>query len=238
MIRLGFIAVALGLSSFLFPVADETAKNSDTSAKKSEVKTEDGKQAGKKRLTHEEQIAAMLKEHPFIDNPKGVLRKSKEFNTLKGLAAQVINNKHTERAFTGELWNHKADGTYICKKCNCPLYRSSSKFESHCGWPSFDDEIVGTVTRIPDKDGLRTEIVCTNCGGHLGHVFLGEQFTQKNTRHCVNSASITFVSEEEDLPKIIISEESKKHFGKDKANDKDATDTKTDKANPKTGTSE
>ncbi|MFO0943864.1 MAG: peptide-methionine (R)-S-oxide reductase [Pirellulales bacterium] len=151
MIRLGLIAVALGLMSFLYPAADETVKSSSdkTATAQSEGKSADGKSTdgkkveGKKRLTHEEQIAAMFKDHPFIDNPKGVLRKSKDFNQLKGCPAQVINNKHTERAFTGELWNHKGEGTYVCKKCNCPLYRSNSKFESHCGWPT-DDEIVGT----------------------------------------------------------------------------------------------
>ncbi len=232
MIRLGLIAIAFGLTSFIFPVADETAKNSDKSAKQTDVKSEDGKPAAKKKLTHQEQIVAMFKEHPFIDNPQGVLRKSEDFNKLKGLAARVVNSKDTERAFTGEFWNHKAEGTYICKKCNCPLYRSSSKFDSHCGWPSFDDEIAGTVTRIPDKDGLRTEIVCTNCGGHLGHVFLGEQFTQKNTRHCVNSVSINFVPEEEELPKMVVSEEAKKYHEKLKAKGELKKD---DKSNAKPG---
>lgn len=105
----------------------------------------------------------------------------------------VIVDKSTEMPFTGKYFAFWDKGTYVCKRCRTPLYRSENKFEAGCGWPSFDDEIPGTVKRIPDPDGLRTEIQCTNCGAHLGHVFTGEQFTHKNTRHCVNSISMDFI---------------------------------------------
>lgn len=107
--------------------------------------------------------------------------------------SSVINDKGTETPFTGKYDQFKEKGTYVCKKCGAALYRSSDKFDAHCGWPAFDDEIKGAITRIPYPDGVTAEIECTNCGAHLGHVFLGEGFTSKNQRHCVNSVSIEFV---------------------------------------------
>ncbi len=116
------------------------------------------------------------------------------FRNLTAEEERVIVHRGTERPFTGRFLNHKAPGVYTCRRCGKALFRSEAKFESGCGWPSFDEEIPGAVTRKPDPDGIRVEIVCAACDGHLGHVFSGEGFTAKNTRHCVNSVSLDFIA--------------------------------------------
>ena len=122
---------------------------------------------------------------------------STHYNRLNEAEQQVILHKGTEAPFVGEYTDHfEAGGHYVCKQCDAPLYRSEHKFQSSCGWPAFDDEIEGAVRRIPDADGHRTEILCTNCDGHLGHVFEGEGSTLKNIRHCVNSIAMKFVPSE------------------------------------------
>lgn len=117
----------------------------------------------------------------------------KALNPLTPEEAYVIEHKGTERPFANEYDDFFAEGTYVCRRCETPLYVSNTKFHSGCGWPAFDQEIEGSVRRLPDPDGQRIEIECMACGGHLGHVFVGERFTPTNTRHCVNSVSLKFV---------------------------------------------
>lgn len=119
--------------------------------------------------------------------------KNIKYKELTPAEERVIVNKGTEMPHTGKYDKFYEKGTYSCKRCGTPLYISDSKFDSGCGWPSFDDEIAGAVKHIPDADGRRTEILCNNCGAHLGHVFTGEGFTDKDTRHCVNSISLEFI---------------------------------------------
>ncbi len=126
-------------------------------------------------------------------NPSESMAQEKKYNKLTANEQRVILHKGTESPGTGKFNKHKETGTYVCRQCNAPLYKSDAKFDSGSGWPSFDDEIPGAVKHVPDVDGRRVEIVCANCGGHLGHVFEGERFTPKNTRHCVNSVSLDFL---------------------------------------------
>jgi peptide-methionine (R)-S-oxide reductase len=125
------------------------------------------------------------------------------YNKLTAAEERIIIGKATEFPFTGKYDGFYEDGTYICRRCNAPLFSSKSKFSSGCGWPSFDATLPNAIERLPDPDGMRTEIECANCGAHLGHEFVGEHLTDKDTRECVNSLSIRFISKEKELPKTI-----------------------------------
>ena len=126
-----------------------------------------------------------------------------QYNNLTPEEKRVIEDKGTEKPFSGEYDNFYKGGVFICRKCNAPLFSSKTKFDAGCGWPSFDANFPNALVRIPDADGERTEIECANCKAHLGHVFEGEQLTDKNTRYCVNSLSIRFVAEGEKIPETI-----------------------------------
>ena len=121
---------------------------------------------------------------------------NQSYNPLSPEEKVVIEYKGTERPFTGEYDDFYEDGTYLCRRCNAELYRSVDKFDAHCGWPAFDKEVEGAVKHLRDPDGMRIEVECANCGGHLGHVFMGEGFTETNARHCINSISMKFVPAE------------------------------------------
>jgi methionine-R-sulfoxide reductase len=125
-------------------------------------------------------------------------KKKVKYKKLTREEESVISHKGTEMPFTGKYYAFWKRGTYVCKRCGASLYRSESKFEAGCGWPSFDDEIQGAVKRTPDPDGVRIEITCANCGAHLGHVFVGEGFTKKSVRHCVNSISMDFIPDKKE----------------------------------------
>ena len=125
------------------------------------------------------------------------------YNKLTSVEKKVIEDKGTEAPFTGEYDDFFVDGTFICRKCNLPLFSSKAKFDAHCGWPAFDQYFPDSVKKVPDSDGIRTEIECANCKGHLGHVFEGENFTDTNTRHCVNSVSIRFVPQNKKIPTVL-----------------------------------
>lgn len=125
------------------------------------------------------------------------------WNILNADEARVIALRGTEAPFSGEYDMHFAPGTYLCRRCNAPLYDAKTKFDAGCGWPAFDDDFPGAVKRLTDTDGRRTEIRCAHCDAHLGHVFLGEHLTDKDTRHCVNSLSLRFVGSDKELPSVL-----------------------------------
>ena len=167
-----------------------------------DTRTNTNKEGNLNALATDEQLAELVAENQPTDEEPAEM--PKEYNELNDWEAYVILQKGTERAWKGEYTDNKAAGIYVCRQCNARLYRSEDKFDSHCGWPSFDDEIPGAVKRQPDADGDRVEIVCQNCDGHLGHVFEGERQTEKNVRHCVNSLSMKFYPTGEQIPPVIV----------------------------------
>jgi peptide-methionine (R)-S-oxide reductase len=196
----------------------KTQENQAQDAGKTKGKTEEGKETAKVVVGRGGQS------NPKSSKSKGNKMDEPEYNKLTPEERWVLLNKGTEYAFTGKYTDHFVEGTYICKRCNNPLYKSDDKFHSGCGWPAFDDEIKGSIHREVDADGQRIEITCKNCGGHLGHVFNGEKMTKKNSRHCVNSISIKFVPKGKELPPVITAKKPEDPKAKDPKT-KDSADT-------------
>ena len=157
----------------------------------------------KKQLDHSDDKNCITKNNTEIRRFKNRLKEvnSMNYNKLTPEEERVIIEKATEPPFTGEYDNFYENGTFICRRCNMPLFSSKSKFDSGCGWPSFDEYFPNSIKHVSDPDGIRTEIECANCHAHLGHEFLGEHLTDKNTRECVNSISIRFIPKDKELPK-------------------------------------
>lgn len=212
----------LAWKSPLGAVASAPAKTQDNQtqdAGKTKGKAEEGKETAKVVVGRGGQS------NPKSSKTKGNKMDEPEYNKLTPEERWVLLNKGTEYAFTGKYTDHFIEGTYICKRCNNPLYKSDDKFHSGCGWPAFDDEIKGSIHRETDADGYRVEITCKNCGGHLGHVFNGEKMTKKDTRHCVNSISIKFVPKGKELPPVITAKKPEDPKSPNDPKSKDSADT-------------
>jgi methionine-R-sulfoxide reductase len=202
------LTLLAGIGSLWLFAAPPSTDRKDKSNTETGQKSESSDQEGESKESEETaKVPAFAKRSNTTKGKK--MKDEPEYNKLTPEERWVILNKGTEYAFTGRYTDHFVEGTYICKRCNAPLYESKDKFHSGCGWPAFDDEIKDSIKRKVDADGYRIEILCNNCDGHLGHVFNGEMMTAKNTRHCVNSLSIRFVPKGKELPKVIRNEDAK-----------------------------